>query len=238
MQTTPSSLITSALKKCGILGVGQTALPEDLNDAFNDLKGMLAQWSERSLIVYHLVDYNIQCSGNQSYKIGLTGNIIVPERPSKIEAALLRSNLSASIDYPLKIISAQQDYNNIAYKNTVGVSQYLYYDAAYPNGVIYLYPVPSSQYELHIFVKDELGKNLDLTTPINLPEEYYEAILYNLCVRIASGYQITLLPSILLLASTSLNTIKTSNLQIPLLQMPNSLISRRGNLQTFYSGDL
>ena len=40
--TTPSDLITLALKTANVLGVGQTASAEDMNDAFNLLNMMMA----------------------------------------------------------------------------------------------------------------------------------------------------------------------------------------------------
>lgn len=62
-----------------------------------------------------------------------------------------------------------------------------------------------------------------LDAEFNMPDEYQEAIHYNLCVRITSFYQYPANPVQGKLAVLALNTIKNSNLQISKLQMPSAL---------------
>ncbi len=49
--TTARDLIQDALKEATILGVGQTALAEDINDGMKMLRRMLAQWQKRRWMV-------------------------------------------------------------------------------------------------------------------------------------------------------------------------------------------
>ena len=71
-----------------------------------------------------------------------------------------------------------------------------------------------------------------LDAEFNMPDEYQEAIHYNLCVRITSFYQYPANPVQGKLAVLALNTIKNSNLQISKLQMPSAL--RFNNNGGFY----
>ena len=87
--TTPAELITLALKQSGVLGVGQTASAEDMNDAFKLLQMMLGQWQVDRFMVFHLVTNSILCTGQQSYTIGPGGNINIP-RPDRISSAFVR----------------------------------------------------------------------------------------------------------------------------------------------------
>lgn len=70
--------------------------------------------------------------------------------------------------------------------------------------------------------------NADLDYEFELPEEYEEAIHYNLAIRMISMYQVTNpSPQTGVLAKVALNTIKRANTQVPKLTMPATLRGRR-----------
>ena len=80
--------------------------------------------------------------------------------------------------------------------------------------------------KLHVTVKADLTQFADLVTPINLPYEYQEALLFNLGVRLRLSYQLPPDEALARLASASLETIRASNTQIPRLRMPDPLNQR------------
>ena len=61
--TTPQALITFGLRANGILGVGQSALAEDYQDAFSALNGMIAQWNVRRWMIYHEITESLATDG-------------------------------------------------------------------------------------------------------------------------------------------------------------------------------
>ena len=73
LPTTPSDLITQALKIANVIGVGQTPNATDTNDCFNQLNMMLAQWQRRRYMVYNLVTVSKVATGQVSYTIGTGG---------------------------------------------------------------------------------------------------------------------------------------------------------------------
>ena len=225
--TTAGDLIKLALKDCGVIGVGQTPLAEDTNDALMRLNAMIGQWNRRRWLVYHLVDLVNTSTGAQSYTVGPAGDFAVSARPDQIEAAFARQIVSATspnqIDYPLQWIPSRESYNQIALKQLQSFPSYFFYDAAYPLGRVYFYPVPQNVFELHITIKDTLAAFPSLTTQINLPAEYHEALLYNLGARLRVAYQLPPDPSIVALATSSLNTIRNANAQVGILNMPKGL---------------
>lgn len=229
--TTPQEIITQALKKSGVLGVGQTALAEDINDGFTDLNDMLAQWQRKRWLVYHLITMSFTSTGAQSYTIGPSGNFNVTQRPDKIDSAFFRQINTTSpnqVDYPLKIIDAREDYNRISLKGLVTFPEYLFYDTAYPMGLIYPWPViQSGLYELFITIKEQLTAFTSLAQSIILPPEYMAALKWNLAARLRPSYQMPADPQIIGLAKDSLNVIRNANAQIPTLKMPAAL-TRRG----------
>lgn len=117
--TTPNDLIILALKQANVLGVGQSASAEDIQDCFALLNMMLAQWNRRRYAIYHLKTVSIACDGSQSYTIGPGGDIDTT-RPNKIESAYFRQIITSppnQIDYPLEIIRAREDYDRIYLKD-------------------------------------------------------------------------------------------------------------------------
>ncbi len=236
--TTANDIITLALKSAGVLGVGQTALAEDANDALTFLNMMIAQWQAKRLMIYHLVDLSKQSTGSQVYTIGPSGDFIVAERPTGIESSFIRQQGNGTpVDLPINILQSREDYNRIASKSIGSVASCLWYDPAFPTGNLYFWPVPSSQYELHITVKETLGKFSSLTTIFNLPSEYQEAIHYNLAIRLAVHYSRPSDPRTIALAKLSLNTIANANTSVPELSMPPGLgRGNGGGLLSVYTG--
>lgn len=151
-------------------------------------------------------------------------------RPDKIEAAYLRQLTQSQpnqIDYPLEIIHSQEDYANIALKGLVSFPGCLFYDPAWPLGWIYPWPIPQANiYAIAVVIKEQLPSSFaSIASIINLPLEYYEAILYNLAMRLRSKYGIRTragdpLPN---LARDSQKVLRGANTAIARLRMPGDL---------------
>lgn len=238
--TTPVELIGLALRQAGVLGVGQTADATDTNDCFAILNMMIGQWAVKRWLIYKLDNFAVTSTGAQTYTIGPTGNINVSLRPDRIESAFIRQLVQSQpnlIDYPLQLLFAREDYDNIALKTLNSFPSYLYYEPAYPLGVLYPWPIPQANiYAVHVTVKSVLSAFPDLTTDINLPPEYMEALLYNLAGRIRPLYQLDPDPTITALAAASLATIRASNTQIPRLDLPPEVV--RNGIYNPYSDQI
>ncbi len=233
---TPVELITVSLKKIGVLGVGQTALAEDLNDALVELNMMISQWAIQRYMIYHLVQNSITCTGAVSYTIGPLGDIPMSARPSLIEAAFVRQLNNAApnqVDYPLIPIPSRENYNQIAIKQLAAFPQFFYYDAAYPLGIIYPYPVPNNQYALHITTRAIFSQFTNLTQDIVLPPEYEQALVYNLSGLLATSYDKDVPAAVSAIARASKSAIRATNAQIPNANIPPGLT--RGPLYNIYS---
>lgn len=235
---TPLDIIKLALKDCGALGVGQDPQPEDVNDALDTLNLMIAQWNRKRWLVYHLIDVSFVSTGAATYTVGPGGNFNISVRPDRIESAFVRMLNNAppnQVDYMLDILQAREDYNRIPLKLLQSFPNRLFYDNAYGTpalGIIHPYPVPqASIYELHLSLKDVLVQFPALTTPLNLPAEYYAAIFYNLVVRLGVRYpisrdqvQVLQWQMVIGLAKDALNVLRGANTQIARLTMPPDLI--------------
>lgn len=237
---TVNQVVNAALKKSGILGVGQTALAEDSNDAFDDLQDLLAQWQRKRWIVWNLIDTSIVSTGAVSYTIGTGQNFNVP-RPDRVEAAFFRQIINTQpneVDYPLTIIPARETYNQIALKSLQSWPEYLFYDSAYPYGNVFVWPVPQSGlFEIHLTLKAQIGTSISsLSANIVVPPEYVPAMKWNLALRLRESYQLPESPRLIQLAQESLDVLRMANIQIPLLQVDKTLV--RPGLYNIYSDQI
>jgi hypothetical protein len=221
-----NDLITLALKNAGIIGVGQTAGASDMTDAAQMLNAMLGQWQRRRYLVYHLVEQSATATGAQSYSLGPGGDFSMSSRPAEINYAFARQVIDSNpnqIDYPLAILPARETYANVAMKSLQAFPQWCWYDAAYPLGQIFVYPVITSQFTIYIGYAEILQTVSSLSDTINLPPEYAQALLYNLAVMLAGAYQLQPNPVVVGLAKAALETMRTVNAQIPQMKMPRLL---------------
>lgn len=241
-QTSMQDICLAALKECGAIGVGQTPLPEDINEAWSRLQWMLMQWERKRWMVYHLVDYAIVSTGAQYYTVGPGGDIDTGSpsvRPGNLSSAFVRQLQGSqnSVDYPLQILRAREDYNWITLKTLMaGPGEAAFLDTDWPLARLYVWPVPQAHiYEIHATINQQLPYTYSLNTLFTLPYEYYLAMLYNLAQRLRPKYRLGSYPGDPLpgMAKDSLSVVRLPNTQIARLRMPNTL--RRRGLYNIFS---
>ncbi|NVN44411.1 hypothetical protein HW537_10930 [Asaia siamensis] len=128
------------------------------------------------------------------------------------------------VDYQLDIIQAYEDYSSLGLKALRAWPSYCHYNPAYPFGEFRPWPIPQAgMWEIHILVKQPLPANLSASSPINLPPEYWDAIMWCLAARLAPSYGQEASPTVAAMAKSSLSTIRVANTQIPILGMPAAL---------------
>ena len=236
--TTGRQIITLALKDAGVIGVGQTPLADDINDAQLRLNWMLTQWRRKRWLIMHLVELEFVSTGVAEYTVGPQGNFNTSQRPDKIEYAFLRQiNVTAPAlqpDYPLAILQSREDYSRITLKELQSFSQVVYYEPTYPTGTLFVWPRPNASiYEIHIGVKAVLEQISNLSATINLPDDYAAAMNYCLAQRLRAAYRMPPDASLDGFARDALATLRMANYQIAALRMPGSLV--RPGIYNVYS---
>lgn len=253
-----SGLVGLALRQIGLGAMGTQPSAADLSDGIMHLNMMLAQWQRRRWLVPNLVDTAFQSTGASVYYFGPGGDLDIPVRPDRIEAAYARLlngaaqstegdfalsdfNLSdfdtgnnglggpgQPIDFGMSIIEAYEDYASLGLKALRAWPTYCHYNPAFPLGEFRPWPIPPAGWEFHVLYKVPLPANLSASSPINLPPEYLDAIMWTLAARLAPSYGQEASPTVVACAKAALNTIRTSNTQIPILGMPEILTPSGG----------
>lgn len=230
MTTTGNDIVTQALKKAGILGIGRTASSDDSQDAIADLNDMLAEWNTQRWMIWDLLLLGMTSDGRTtSYTIGPSGDFAVSRRPDRLESGFLRQIVQSglNVDTPIQIIPSAEEYDRLSLKKLSSFSLYAFLDSTWPLGNIRIYPWPqASTYAIYFRVKDVLPV-IALTTDLStVPDQYVSAMKFNLARRLRQAYGKGIAPDPELnnLARNSLDVVKNSNTQIPELVMPRVLV--------------
>lgn len=204
-----SDLIRRALRRIGVLGVGETATADETNDALACMNGLLEKWSLESLMIYRRVDLVHQMTGAASYTVGPTGDIVTA-RPISIMSAFARlGDLDRGIE-----IADDDRFNAISIKSlSAGWPLILRYSATMPNGRIDIWPVPDTSYQLHLTVGMQFSAVEHSADELILPPGYERALLLSLAVDLCGEFQRPIPDGLAALAQDALATVQRANVE-------------------------
>lgn len=231
---TVQGLITDALMDAGVVGNDETVEQPILNRSFRQFNRLLGTWNVKRFMIFNLKTYSVTSTGAQSYTVGNGQQLDTGQsRPDRVESALLRQPNgsgganSGPFDWPLKVIQSRENYNMIAMKQLGTFSKALYYQTAWPIGLIYPWPIPqASIYEVHVTFKEQLLQIVNLQDPINLPPEYEDALEWVLAERFRAANRLPPDPMISKFAANGINAIRLANTQVPTMVMPDEVLNR------------
>ena len=238
--TTFQDILTDALVDSGAFSIGMPPPATAVQKALRRLNGMLSQWQVKRYLVYQLVSLSCNATGAQTYTIGPGGQFNCAPRPDKLNAAYMTQlNVSPGnpVDYPLRVLDTWEDYSRISLKELSTWCQWVFLDPGVPLGTLYFWPVPQAGlFTLRVVCKQSLGQVSDLSASVDLPAEYFEALYYNLMVRLRAAYNMAPRPDHVGLARDSLRVLRGANSQIPSMRFPRALRAER-NKYNIYSDD-
>lgn len=187
---TASDLIKRSLRLLKVKESGESLTADEEQDGLEALNGMLSSWSNQGLMQHGRTTITHTLTANDgSYTIGVTGDIVTTT-PVTIESAFIRGTSGNNTDYLLKSINSEQFARIPLKTNTASYPSFIYFNRLFPDGVIELYPIPSDAYTLHLQVIPQLVKYTNGSDEIDLPEGYYDAMVYNLATRIGPEYKL------------------------------------------------
>ena len=241
MIATVNDLLLTVLKASGILGIGQSANPDDITTGLDLLRAMVAQWQKKRWLVYVEQTVSVAAStGAQTYSIGPGCDFDVAGRPDRISRAYIRiipgvpPNL---VDIPVEVLDSREDYAMVSVKALETMPAAVYYETGYPTGQVYFWPVPpAGQYGLYLVVKLPLPTYVSPADPLAVPDEYIDAMIWSMCVRMQMAYGLQARPDHVAAASVALNTLRQANAQVPQLAVPVGLRNRGDGFSLVGSG--
>jgi len=163
----------------------------------------------------------------------------VSERATSLDKSgrLTFMNLRSQLWWQLREALDPTADNGIALPTvTSTLPQALYVNMTMPDATLYIYPVPSASFELHLMSVLELTQPSTLATTLVVPPGYLKAFRFNLAVEVATEFGIEPPPQVKRQAELSKRTIKRINNPDLLMSMPYGLVGRRRNNFNIYSG--
>lgn len=223
---TAVQLITRAMRLATVIGKGETLDPDESADGLTALNSMLASWKISRLFVYQIVQGSYTWPSSTTSRTIGSGGDFTDTRPDRIESAYVVD--SNSVWYPLQIMVMREEYDSIVIKTTPSIlPQYLFYDSAYPLGVLYLWCVPSAELTLKLNTWQTLQSFSALTTDLALPPGYERAITYSLAEEYCPEFGVKIPDDVRRIAAEARAIVKNLNAP-PMIAQLDAGVARLG----------
>ncbi len=186
-------LIAKAYLIAHVLGKGESLSLVKALDGFESLNDLI----EQATICKTFSPYQTEIAvpmqtGQLVYTVG-PSTVSPPPDVTAIRPVEVLSGYSRRIgqDLPVFITHAKQDYDYIQNKNlhSLGWNGLVYYQATYPAGTLYVYPMPGDTLTtLHLTVLANIAPFLSLEDEVSLPPGYYQYLKYDLAKRVCADH--------------------------------------------------
>ena len=188
---TLTQIITSALRKIGVLAEGDTPNPDQQNNALFVLQTVLDEAEADGMPLWAVVEQLIPCSSftNGKYTFPSDGTA-----PLKVLSAYNRNNVVSTqpIDIPMTVLT-HNDYNWLSNKLTQGTAVQFYYEPLNQGGNLFIWPIPDSYSNSYRSINITYQRPFQdvgsvVTDNIDFPPYWTNAIIYALASRLAPEY--------------------------------------------------
>ena len=138
------------------------------------------------------------------------------QRPQVVEqATLVLTNVAPVVDVPIHIRDSRW-WMNVRVKDLqTDIPTDLWYDPDFPNGSIYLWPVPNYSYQIRLKIWGVVPKFPSLSTSFNLPPAYAKALKVSLARDMVGAFQGTWTPQQESMWLRVTKAVQGSNIQSP-----------------------
>lgn len=219
---TVNDILKRAQRLIGVSSIGESLSADEAADGLTALNSMLASWANEKLMLFKFETIGTTQTA-QSFTIGATGDVVTT-RPLEIVSAYRRQG---NIDVPV-MVGNRIDYEDTVLKSQAGPVQMVYYKPTFPNGTVFVWPVPVGE-TLFLTLQQPLTAFTTVTDVISLPPGYDEAITFNLAVLLAPEYETEAPPSVMRRAMASKKILKSVNNEIPQLEIDPALSGQPSN---------
>lgn len=206
--TAAQTIIDRAMRLIGELEPGQSTPALESIDVLVALNALVGSWRLERLMCWATQDESVPLvSGNTSRSLGPSGDFVT-NRPDDVISAYV---VYGSSSIPVDVISSAK-WDAIAVKTSTSDTPYkLYYEPQVPNGVAYLWPVPTASSTLHLRTKTPFTGFTSVTDAPSLPPGWDQALATNLAVSIAPENETEAKASVVMAARLSKAAIKLVN---------------------------
>lgn len=224
MTETALDIITKALKRLGVISGIETPSADLAADGLDRLNALIETWSTESLTVWRQVALggtSVTIQPKQFYYIGPSNaDIVAPVRPSWIDAVSWLLPGTPLTEYPLQPYSQQEwERERVKLLTSTQATRY-YYLPDMPNGVLFLWPMPQSAFQLWIYAPLAIVGAVTLVTTLSYPPGYSRALRDWLAIELAPELGRPVDPALLQSATEAKAQLQRVNFRPRTLDMP------------------
>jgi len=189
---TRDDIIKGALRKIGVVAQGEVPTTDQITEASFALNLMVKAWEADGMPLWALRTTPIPLvAGQTTYTLGnaITCDVVT-DKPLKVIQAWNRNPVS-NIDIPMRIIT-KQEYSILGNKTTSGKPIQIYYEPQLDQGSLSLFPTPAAidaTGSVIYITYQRPFEDFNIATDVpDFPQEWYDAVVYGLAVRLAPEY--------------------------------------------------
>lgn len=192
---TRDQIISSALRKLGVLELGDTPDANTVTNSAQTLNLMIKYWMTSGIKLWTVTEYTLPLVASQtSYTIGPSGTDLIADKPLKLIQAWLRNtSVTPNVDTPMQILS-KQEYNILGSKASTGVANSVFFDPGVTSSTVKVYLTPdattASTYQLKMVVQKGIGDILASSDVPDFPNEWMNALVWGLADQLAIEYSV------------------------------------------------
>lgn len=213
-------IITQAMIEIGVLDPNETPTGPEANLVLIKLNRMLDSWNADKRYVYTVQFNQYPIVPNlQPHTIGPASGATfqVNQRPVKLESCqLILNNVTPEIRYPMNVRDSVWWSQKSAFAVSGSLPTDVYYEPDWPNGSLFLWPVPTTNYLLELTTWTVLGE-LQLASIFCMPPGYMDAVVYSLAIALCPSFATQPSPALALLAAKAIERIQSANIKSPRL---------------------
>jgi len=192
MENTALTLVTKAFEAIGVKSEHENVLKaERASYGFDLLCALLDSWKLDDSMAQRF-DAVASCPlvpTQNEYTIGVTGSdIVVTERPEGITRAFITDSNGST--YPMAEVTSADYFGAFRVTTNTAHPCLFLYGSGYPQGLITLYPAPSSAQTLSIVYAKPIEVPATINSVMNYSAGFTEAIIYSLAQRLGITYNV------------------------------------------------
>jgi hypothetical protein len=212
-------IIEAALMEIGVIAAGEPVSLADSAWVLQKLQRLVDRYNARLPMVYNVNFGRFTIPTNtQPITIGPNGaNFDVNQRPQSIESVSLILTTPSNTQVELPLNKRDQDWwaNNRVKTLKSNIPTDFYYSPDWPNGSLYLWPIPTAANDLRIQTRLILAQFTQYTDQFSMPPAYWDAIVYPLAISLCPSYERTASAELIQLSRESIKAIQVNNIASP-----------------------
>jgi hypothetical protein len=180
---TAAQIVTMARRKLGIQAQEEPLEAADLLEGIDELNLMLKEWQTDGVYYWTMTEGTLTSQASEdAYTFQTAGDFTIV--PLDIMHMRVTKN---SVDLEMQEIS-REEYFRLPNKATTGFPTCWFYDRQRSTGVLYTWPCADSTSYTFNFTYRRVIMDVDASTDnLDLPQEWYNAIVYSLADRLSEN---------------------------------------------------